>query len=157
MATHNFFKSQVNMVLIALLFAVVIPVWADNSAQFQQGVAAYQAGNYNQAFRLLQPLAQQGNTMAQNNLGVMYKNGQGVAQNDKQAVAWYQKAANQGHALAQHNLGVMYYLGRGVVQNVQQAKTWWQKVVAQPDTAGNAEAKALSRESLQVLRSKGIR
>lgn len=50
----------------------------------------------------------------QNNLGWMYENGRGLAQDDRQAVAWYQKAADQCLALAQYNLDVMYKEGRGV-------------------------------------------
>ena len=48
---------------------------------------------------------------AQNNLGVMYRHGEGVPQDDKEAVKWYTKAAEQGEAKAQNNLGVMYRHG----------------------------------------------
>jgi len=61
--------------------------------------------------------AAQGETWAQNNLGVMYADGRGVPQDDAQAVAWYRKAAARGYARAQHNLGVMYADGRGVPQD----------------------------------------
>lgn len=87
----------------------------------------------------------------------MYENSQGVAQNYQQAFAWYQKAANQGFADAQNNLGVMYANGKGVAKDYQQAKAWWQKVLAQPDTADNAEAKVAARAGLQQLRNMGIR
>nr|WP_314228397.1 tetratricopeptide repeat protein [uncultured Kingella sp.] len=224
----RFFK-PLNGVLVGLMLACAAPAWADDKTQLQQGVTAYEAGNYAQAFRLWQPFAQQGNagaqynlgvmyakgrgvvqddkqavswfqkaanqgdakaqynlgTMylegrgvarndkqalawlqkaaqhghikAQNNLGMMYANGWGVAQDDKQAVAWFQKAANQGLAAAQNNLGTMYAHGRGVAQDYQQAKAWWQKVLAQPDTADNAEAKVAARAGLQQLRNMGIR
>ena len=120
-----------NATLAALLLACAAPAWADNEAQFQQANAAYDAGNYKQAFRLLQPLAQQGNASSQNNLGLMYEKGLGVAQNDKQAVAWYQKAAQQGFALAQVNLALMYENGRGVARNDKQAAVWYQKAAQQ--------------------------
>ena len=87
----------------------------------------------------------------------MYYYGQGVAQNYQQALAWYQKAANQGFADAQNNLGVMYANGKGVAKDYQQAKAWWQKVLAQPDTADNAEAKVAALAGLQQLRNMGIR
>jgi myo-inositol-hexaphosphate 3-phosphohydrolase len=58
--------------------------------------------------------AEQGNAVAQFNLGVMYKYGLGVAQDDDQAVAWFRKAAEQGFAGAQYNLGVMYRGARAV-------------------------------------------
>ena len=40
--------------------------------------------------------ADQGNVIAQYNLGVCYANGTGVAKNDAEAVKWYKKAAAQG-------------------------------------------------------------
>ena len=49
--------------------------------------------------------AEQGLAHAQNNLGIMYEDGQGVSQDYKTAVKWYRLAAEQGFAPAQHNLG----------------------------------------------------
>ena len=46
--------------------------------------------------RLL-PLAQQGNPIAQYNLGAMYSNGEGVAQDYKEVIQWYRLAAEQEH------------------------------------------------------------
>ena len=101
-----------NVALAALFLATAAPAGADDKAQLQQAITAYQSGDYNQAFKLFQPLAQQGDALAQNNLGVMYENGQGVAQNHQQAFTWFQRAANQWDDDAQYNLGVMYYQGR---------------------------------------------
>lgn len=147
MFTHPFFKPQVRAIWAALLLATAAPAWADNTTQFEQAAAAYQAGNYNQAFRLWQLLAQQGDAEAQYNLGVMYEKGQGVEQNYQQAVAWYQKAANQGDAEAQFNLGGMYYNGQGVAQNYQQALAWYQKAANQ--------GVAMAQYSLGVMYAKG--
>ena len=61
--------------------------------------------------------AEQGDAMAQNNLGVMYQKGEGVPQDYKEAVKWYRLAAEQGHATAQTNLGGMYYKGQGVPED----------------------------------------
>ncbi len=51
---------------------------------------------------------------AQNDLGFMYENGQGVPQDYAEAVGWFRKAAEQGYANAQYNLGNMYRNGHGV-------------------------------------------
>src|SRR5674476_487113 len=59
--------------------------------------------------------AEQGDVEAQNNLGVMYANSKGVAQDDKQAAFWFRKAAEQGYAEAQLILGLMYNEGQGDV------------------------------------------
>ncbi len=69
--------------------------------------------------------ADQGNAGAQNNLGLMYANGQGVPQDYAEAVRWYRKAAEQGYASAQTNLGVMYSKGQGVPQDYAQAHKWY--------------------------------
>lgn len=135
-ATQKLFAKPLTAALTALLLACAAPAWADDHAQFQQGYTAYQAGNYAQALRLWQPLAQKGNAEAQFALGLMYDKGQGVAQTDRQAAAWYQKAADQGDADAQLNLGLMYANGRGVAKNYRQAAAWWQKAADQ----GDAEA-----------------
>jgi tetratricopeptide (TPR) repeat protein len=68
---------------------------------------------------------------AQFNLGVMYREGQGVQQDSKQAVAWLLKAAEQGLAHAQGNLGNMYYNGEGVQQDFKQALAWSRKAAEQ--------------------------
>jgi len=57
--------------------------------------------------KLFRQAADKGNAQAQYNLGIMYKNGQGVKRDDKEAVKWFQRAADQGHAKAQSNLGVI--------------------------------------------------
>ena len=48
--------------------------------------------------------AEQGNGIAQYNLGLMYKDGIGVAKDAKEAVRFFQLAANQGHA---HDLDLL--------------------------------------------------
>jgi len=65
--------------------------------------------------------AEQGDSDAQSNLGVMYANGQGVAKDDAQAVAWIRQAAEQGDSGAQNNLGVMYDNGQSVPKDHAQA------------------------------------
>ena len=68
--------------LTRALFAAVLSLWLTTSAWagFDEGVAAYDRGDYATAFEEFRPLAEQGNDDAQFNLGVMYGNGQGVPQ-----------------------------------------------------------------------------
>ena len=61
-----------------------------------------------------QKAADQGDASAQNKIGVLYDNGQGVRQDYAQAKAWYQKAADQGDAFAQAQIGWHYENGAGV-------------------------------------------
>ena len=71
--------------------------------------------------------------MAQNNLGVMYANGEGVPQNYAEAVNWFRKAAEQGDAVAQNSLGAMYNNGTGVPEDDVQAYAWFNIAAAQGD------------------------
>jgi TPR repeat protein len=49
----------------------------------------------------IQIKVEQGDAEAQNNLGMMYANGEGVTRDDKQAAFWFRKAAEQGYAKTQ--------------------------------------------------------
>ncbi|MSU45685.1 MAG: sel1 repeat family protein [Lacunisphaera sp.] len=71
--------------------------------------------------------AEKGNASAQNNLGIIYANGIGVAQNRTDAEKWYRKAAEQGHYDAQFYLGQMYADGDGVLVNNSEAVKWFRK------------------------------
>ena len=86
---------------------------------------AYESGNYTTALREWEPLAKNGNSSSQFNLGQMYRRGQGVPENDKTAVKWFTLAAEQGNASAQTNQGVMYDEGQGVVQDYVRAHMWY--------------------------------
>ncbi|MEQ1847607.1 MAG: SEL1-like repeat protein, partial [Nitrospira sp.] len=76
----------------ALLLAVGT-VWA---GPFEDSTAAYKRGDYATAFKIIQPLATQGDADAQYNLGVMYRDGHGVPQDSREAVKWFRLAAAQG-------------------------------------------------------------
>ncbi len=106
------------------------------AGNFEDGLKAYDDGEYKKAATLWQKAADQGNASAQYNLGVMYKNGQGVKQDYFKAKELYQKAADQGSAGAQLNLGVMYDEGYGVKQDYFKAAALYQKAADQ----GIAEA-----------------
>ncbi len=91
----------------------------------EEGVTAYNQGDYGTALREWRPLAEQGNAGAQLNVGYMYDNGYGVPQDYKQAIKWYRRAAEQGNKRAQYNLGLMYDIGYGVPKNKVQAHMWY--------------------------------
>jgi len=82
--------------VLTLLTSALLLACPAAHAGWDEGLAAYQAKNYALALQELQPLAEQGDMRAQRVLGVMYRFGQGVAQDDRVAVTWYRKAAEQG-------------------------------------------------------------
>ncbi|OHC73611.1 MAG: hypothetical protein A3G18_00815 [Rhodospirillales bacterium RIFCSPLOWO2_12_FULL_58_28] len=106
---------------VVAVAAVSLPALA---GPFEDAVAAYERGDYETALRLYRPLADQGDAKARFNLGLMYVNGRGVAQDYAEAVKWYRKAADQGHADARLNLELMYATGRGVPPDDAEAAEW---------------------------------
>lgn len=98
---------------------------------FEDAGAAYRKGDYATALRLIRPLAEQGNPVAQHNLGIMYAKGQGVVRNFNEAARWYRKSAAQGYAKAQTHLGFIYAKGRGVQQNYAEAVKWFRMAAEQ--------------------------
>ena len=111
------------IIIPVLLFTLILGV-PSYSADFNKGLTAAQNGDFATALREWKPLAEEGNANAQFNLGLMYKKGWGVTQDDKEAVRWYTLAAEQEHAKAQYNLGVMYALGEGVIKDYVYANMW---------------------------------
>jgi len=109
-----------------------------SAKQFEDGLAAYQHGDYATALRLLRPVAEKGNPQAQAYLGFMYIEGRGVPQDDAEAAKWLRLAAEQGYAEAQSNLGVIYIEGRGVPQDDAEAVKWLRLAAEQ----GYAEAQS---------------
>src|SRR5215472_5039730 len=96
--------------LIALIFLGVVLSMAPvaTAGPFEDGIAAYQRGDFATALKLWRPLAEQGHAPAQNQVGDMYYDGKGVAQDYKEAARWYRLAAEQGEAAAQTVLGMLY-------------------------------------------------
>jgi uncharacterized protein len=58
-------------------------------------------------------------------LGWLYANGQGVAQDYAKAHEWYEKAAEKGDPIAMGNLGLLYHNGQGVRQDYAKAREWF--------------------------------
>jgi TPR repeat protein len=108
----------------------------DSETQFAAGLAAKDRGHYATAMRAWLPLANSGVLEAQNNMGHMYEEGLGVAQNYATAMEWYRKAADGGLAEAQQNVGLLYYYGYGVAENAREAVRWFQMAADQSLAAG---------------------
>ncbi len=86
--------------------------------------------DYARAVKWYRKAAEQGDASSQNNLGIMYDNGQCVTQDYAKALQWFRKAAEQGDASSQNNLGNMYRSGRGVLQDYAEAHMWYNLAVS---------------------------
>jgi TPR repeat protein len=82
-------------------------VWAMSgvyAGPWEDGMVAYNRGDYAPAIRLFRPLAERGNAKAQSRIGVMYRRGQGVARSSVHAFIWFSRAAAHGDAKAKVEL-----------------------------------------------------
>ena len=94
--------------------------------------------------------AEQGDAMAEYDLGRMYYHGQGAKQNFAVAARWFREAADQGNARAQYGLGYMYYHGQGVPQDYPEAARWYKKA------ADQGYAKAQTNLASMYVQGQGV-
>ena len=88
------------------------------------------------AVRWLRQAADQGNSDAQLNLGVMLLYGYGVTQNATQAAKWLKQSAAQNNRSAMRELGELYAQGNGVQQDTAEA----QRLMACAASMGDSDA-----------------
>ena len=131
------------------IICLAVPAWAD----FQAGMDANIRGDYTTALREWRPLAEQGDALAQYNLGVLYRKGRGVPQDDVQARQWYAKAAAQGQAKAQFNLGTLYFNGEGAQKDYQQALRWFRLAADQGEALAQTKMAVMYDEGQGVPKS----
>jgi len=83
---------------------------AEIAAVFNSGVAAYDAGDYEKAFKIWWDLRYE-DLAAMRNLGMMLRKGQGTAKDAEKAEEIYLRAAEAGLPTAQADLADMYLRG----------------------------------------------
>ena len=97
-------RSLIKMLLLMVMVGVGHVAIADD---LEDGVAAAQKGDFATALQLWTLLAEQGDADAQSNLGYMYGNGQGVAQDYVKAHMWWNIAAIEGRVDAIKNRDIV--------------------------------------------------
>ncbi|MCW8452317.1 SEL1-like repeat protein [Legionella quinlivanii] len=115
-----------------------------NAMYFLLGLGQQNTGN---AFALAVLAAEKGSSLAQNFLGLLYKDGVHVAKDAKEAHRWFQMAAAQGNLQACSNLGALYFNGEGVEQDSREAYRWFHFAAVQ--------GFAIAQFNLGTLYSKG--
>jgi uncharacterized protein len=114
--------------LTALL--LVIAVDAGVAGSLEEAKTANDKGDFRTAVRIYSELSNQGDRIAQLQLGLMYDEGHGIPKQYQQAVRWYSVAASQGDPEASYYLGRIYQDGRGGPKNYARARQWY-RVAAQ--------------------------
>ncbi len=97
------------LVTVAILLAATrsVGVSAALAGPWEDGMAAYNRGDYAPAMQLFRPLARQGNAKAQAVIGAMYRRGQGVVKSSAHAFMWLSIAAARGDANARTEMTEM--------------------------------------------------
>ena len=76
--------------------------------------------------------AQNGNAIAQYNLGLHYKNSKN--KNPRDAFRWMHKSALKGYRPAQYEFALMFHYGIGVKQNSDLARLWFKRAAKKGET-----------------------
>ena len=106
-------------------FIIFICLFANESfADFDRGLKEFNKGNYELALDIWEPLANEGVSNAQYNVGLMHHNGLGTKQDFKQAYKWLLKSSEQGNLNSIRLISTMYALGNGVDKNFVRSYMW---------------------------------
>ena len=100
---------------------------------WEDGMVAYNRGDYLPAIRLFRPLAEQGNPKAQTQIGTMYRKGEGMTVSLTRAFMWFSVAAKRGDARAKAGL-------REVSKTMTPAEMLQAKAMADACAASNYRA-----------------
>ncbi len=133
----NLAPAKIAPIVLAMLMVFANPA----VAAYDSGVAAYEAGSYDAALREFERLAQQGDDRARYYLGLMHKDGKGVAADPVGALVWFLCAATNNNS-----------------ELAAQALQWRDRLTAgmKPSVAAAAERRAgLCRTDAAVDRRSG--
>ncbi|MFK4769570.1 tetratricopeptide repeat protein [Rhizobium sp. ZW T2_16] len=85
------------------------------SVEMERALAAANAGDYETALALWEPLARAGNARAQNNIGACFAEGLGVASDRPLALKWLTLSAEAGDPVGQRNCAAFYMQGSDAI------------------------------------------
>ncbi len=114
-----------------------IAVSARAGTPLQEASNAGANGDYVTELRLVRPLAEQHNPIAESLLGFLYYHGRGgLPQDYATAAKWFSRASDDGEIHGEATLGNMYLTGQGVPQDVGKARS----LIADAARKGDAES-----------------
>ena len=106
---------------------------APGRAQEEAGTPAFQRGDYEVAYEAWLPFAEQGDAMAQYNMGLLYRDGLGVDKDPEQALQWFMRAGAQGDPVAQVEVGDLYAGVALGLADYKSAAEWYRQAAEQGD------------------------
>ena len=97
---------------------------------YEEAEEAYKNKDFSTALTKYRIAAEQGNSMANIKIGILYDSGLGVQQDFSVAMLYYKTAARQGHVLGFLFVSAMYENGQGVSKDLVAANRWKQLAAA---------------------------
>lgn len=91
---------------------------------YAEGLLALNSHDYELAFDILLPLAEQGHSDAQSKIAHMYYWGEGREPDYVQHFEWSLRSAQAGNPIGQFDVATDYFTGRGVARNEKAALKW---------------------------------
>lgn len=128
--SHDTMRGILKNAVLSLVLGLFLAAPAA-AESFEEGLRAYEDGDYRSALEVFRPLADEDHPMAQHMLGIMRRDGKGVSQDHGEAVRWLREAAEQDYNWAQLDLGQMYVRGAGVPRDHAKAVHWFRKAAEQ--------------------------
>jgi TPR repeat protein len=122
-------------------------------AEIEEARDLMEAGDFTEAYAMLEPAARSGNADAEELIGVMYAMGLGVERDDQRAFEWYLRSSLKGHPGAQSGIGWYYEIGRGLpAPDLVRAYMWYPRsaIGGDPDAAISLEevVKKMTQEEI---------
>jgi len=113
-----------------------IEAYVPTQEAFDKGVAAYEAGDYAQAFEVWLSLAHKRDLAAMRNVGHLLRKGLGVERDPERALWFYEQAGDYGYPPAMVNAGQMLRTGDGVPADPKGAARWFYRAAKLGDANG---------------------
>jgi TPR repeat protein len=99
--------------------------YSNKLSDLDKAIIKLKAGDFSVIRSHMIPLAENGDTRAQFDLGVAYMLGHGVKQSFPKSFYWTKKAALAGDTRAQVNLANLYTEGKGVDKDIKKGIKWY--------------------------------
>lgn len=127
-----FFSSVFTLALCLLCLPSPVPAAGDDAGKTLQEVqAALDKNDYDQAVRLLKPLADKRQPEALYVMGRLILDGKGVKKNATRAAEFFRLAAEGGDLSAMNSWATALASGEGVPRNYREAARWFRKAAEQ--------------------------
>ena len=127
---------------------------ATASASLRPALESLEAGEYEKARRLAEPVARAGDPAATHLIGYLHEKGLGVKKDPARAAGYYREAADAGDPDARLALGLLYLAGLGVDRDAAEAARWFSLAAKKGDVRAMIRLGALYTDGLGVARDR---